>query len=774
MLRRRISILFFIFFGVLPVGAQTLPKFTLTGNVRDIDTGEELIGATIIIKEIATTGTSTNAYGFYSITLPEGNYRIVSQYVGYESQEAEVALHQNVKLDFNLLTKASQLTEVVVSSERENEKTYVPSTGVEKLNLEEISRIPVIWGERDIIKSLQLLPGVKSSTEGSSGLFVRGGGADQNLILLDEAPVYNASHLMGFFSVFNPDALKDVTLYKGNIPAEYGGRLSSVLDVKMKEGNNQKFGIDAGIGLIASRLTLQGPLKKDKGSFMISARRTYADLFLKLSGYGKNTQLYFYDLNAKTNYRLNENNRIFLSGYFGKDYLNLSEQYYLNWGNNTGTFRWNHLFNEKLFSNTSFIYSQYSYQTANNPGGNLQFTTSKIQDYHFKQDFEYFPADIGTIKFGIQSIYHTIHPSTLTSVSGVESTDLKLQRYAWENALYGSHEFEVSDQLAINYGVRLTAFSLLGPGDYFTISQGGEITDTLKYTNRTFIKTYFNVEPRIVAAYVFGNESSVKASLSRTTQNLHLLSNSNFSEPTDLWLPSSEYIKPEIADQISFGYFRNIQDNMYEFSTEVYYKKLQNQIDLRDGAQIEANTNVEKEVLSGKGRAFGLEILIKKKKGEFTGWIGYTISRTERQISQINNGKYYPARQDRLHDLSIVGIYQFNSRWSFSANWVYYTGNAATFPSGKYEINGQTVNYYTERNGYRLPAYHRLDIGATFQRKKTKKFESSWTFSLYNAYGRENPFLITFQESKDDPKKTEAVQTSLFRFVPSFTYNIKF
>ena len=752
-------------------------KYTISGYVKDGKTGEELIGAVVIIKEIPATGVSTNAYGFYSITIPEGTYTVAVQYLGYELNSQQILLKQNIKQNIILKEKSKNLDEIEVVEERKNENITKTQMGVEKLDMKEIKNIPVLFGEQDVLKTLQLLPGIQSAGEGNSGFFVRGGAADQNLILLDGATVYNASHLLGFFSVFNSDAIKDVTIYKGEEPAEYGGRLASVVDVKMNDGNDKKFGANGGIGLISSRLTLDGPIVKEKGSFIISGRRTYADMFLLLS---KDTtirkaRLYFYDLNLKANYRINDKNRLYLSGYFGQDVLGFGTTFGINWGNATGTLRWNHLFSEKLFCNTSFIFSNYDYKINVNFGGSAINIISRIQDYNLKQDYEYFINSKNKIKFGFNSIYHVIIPGAITANSSSRISSLHLpNKYGLEDAIYLSQEYKPFTKFSFEYGARFASFSLLGPGDIYTYNADGETLDTTTYRSGQNVKTYFNIEPRASANYVINEKNSVKASYGRNTQNLHLISNSTSGNPTDLWVPSSNNIKPEISDQVSLCYFRNFKENMYEFSSELYYKNMQNQVDYKNGAQLNFNATIESQLLYGNGRAYGLELLMKKKYGRFNGWISYTLSRTERQIAGINNGNYYPAKQDRTHDIAIVGIYEMSPKWTFSATWVYYTGNAVTFPSGKYQVAGQVINYYTERNGYRMPAYHRMDIGATWQTKKTAKFESSWNFSIYNVYARDNAYSITFETNPDDATRTQAVQTSLFRIVPAITYNFKF
>lgn len=771
------SLLILISFLLLNPHAKAQNKYTISGYIKDDQTGEELIGATVSIKELRNTGTTTNAYGFYSITIPEGKYIISAQFIGYTTILIPVTLNQNIKQNISLSQTLTRLEEFIVSGEKKDNNISKIQMGVEKINMREINNIPVIFGEKDILKTIQLLPGVKSAGEGNSGFYVRGGNADQNLILLDEATVYNASHLLGFFSVFNADALKDVTLYKGSQPAEYGGRLSSVLDIRMKDGNDKKFGVEGGIGLISSRLKIEGPVIKNKGSFTISARRSYADLFLKLAKDSavRQRKLYFYDLNVKANFRINNNNRVFLSGYFGKDILGFGDQLGVSWGNATVTLRWNHLFSEKLFSNTSLIFSNYDYNINTPLAGIDGEIISRIQDYNFKQDFQYFPNIKNKFKFGFNSIYHKIIPGAITTKSDLSIAELNLlHKQALDNAIYVSHEYKPFYQINFEYGMRLTSFSNLGPGDFHTYNALGEIINTVSFGTGEFVNSYFNLEPRFAANYLLNEKRSLKASYNRNTQNLHLLSNSTSGNPTDLWIPSSNNVKPEIADQISLGYFENFKDNLLEFSAEVYYKYLQNQIDFKDGAELRFNEYAESQILFGSGRAYGIEFFLKKKSGRLHGWIGYTLAKTEKKIEGINKGAYYVAKQDRTHDVSVVGIYELSKKWTLSGTFVFYTGNAVTFPGGKYEVAGQIVNYYTERNGYRMPAYHRLDLGATWQRKKTDKYESSWNFSLYNAYGRENAYTITFQVNPNDPTKTQAVQTTLFRWVPSITYNFKF
>jgi hypothetical protein len=746
-------------------------KFTIYGHISDQNTGENLIGAAITILELPFTGTYSNAYGFYSLTIPEGNYTISVQFIGYEQSAGKILLNSNLKRDFNLLPKPIEQNEVVITGEKKNDVISGTRMGVNKLSSRELETIPALLGERDALKTIQLLPGIKPAGEGNTGIFVRGGTPDQNLILLDEAPVYNASHLLGFFSIFNSDAVKDVTVFKGEMPAEYGGRLSSVLDIKMRDGNDKKFDVNGGIGLIASHLSVEGPIVKDQGSFIISARRTYVDMFLKLS---KDTtinqsRIYFYDLNAKANYKIDENNRIYLSGYFGKDVLGLGSSFGTEWGNVTGTVRWNHLFNDKLFSNSSLTYSRYDCKINIDLSGIQRNIFSRIEDISLKQDFQFYANTTHTFKFGFNSGYYSIIPGLITAQSSLPDLSL-LKRYAWENALYASDELRFSNTISFEYGIRLSSFSVLGPGTFYSINSSGTITDTLIYQSGKFVKPYFNAEPRLAVNYQLDESSSLKLSYSRNTQNLHLLSNSISGNPTDLWISNSNLVKPETADQVSFGYFRNFNDNLFELSAEVYYKYLQNQIDYRDGTDFVLNENIESQLLFGNGRAYGVELFIGKKYGRFSGWIGYTFARTERRFDQINNGDYYPARQDRTHDISIVGIYQLSEKWTASGTWIYYTGSAVTFPSGKYYISGWGyVNYYTERNGYRMPPYHRLDIAFNW-----KGINSEWIFSVYNLYARENAYSITFRPVKNNPSQIEAVRTSLFSIVPAVTYNFYF
>lgn len=751
-------------------------RFTISGTIRDQKTGETLIGATIVLSGNGTYSIISNAYGFYSITAPGNNYHLSAGFSGYQIDTSAISLSNDITRNIDLKPQATTLQEVVISAKEQNDITKT-LPGMQRISMSEIKNVPVIFGEKDILKTIQLLPGIKTAGEGSSGFFVRGGGADQNLILLDEATVYNASHLLGFFSTFNSDAIKDVTIYKGDMPAQYGGRLSSLLDIKMKDGNDKNYKVSGGIGLISSRLNVEGPIVKNKGSFMISARRTYADLFLKLSHDSDVNQsiIYFYDLNAKANYQINQNNRVYLSGYFGKDVLGYGHQFGIQWGNSTATLRWNHIFNNKLFSNTSFIYSDYNYNVSINQTTNNLAIVSRIKDLSLKEDLQYFAGNKHKINFGFNLTRHTFTPGNFkTSATSSYNSLILPDKYAFDGALYASEEWSIGNNLKINSGLRLSSFDMVGPGDFYTYDSRGNIQSTKTYSSGQIVTSYINLQPRFAATYQLDDFSSIKASYSRNVQNLHLLSNSTGSNPTDLWIPSSNNVKPELADQVSAGYYRNFSNNQYAFSAEIYFKNLQNQIDYKNGAQLVANQLVESQLVYGKGRAYGIEFYVTKKVGKLNGWISYTLSRTERKIDGINDNSWYPATQDQTHNLAVVAIYQLNKKWTISGDFVFNTGNAVTWPSGKYDVNDRTVFYYTERNGYRMPSNNRLDLSATLEGKKTKKFEGSWTFSVYNVYGRENPYFIQFQEDPNNPGKTQAVQYSLFRWVPSITYNFKF
>ncbi|MDR2125209.1 MAG: TonB-dependent receptor [Prevotellaceae bacterium] len=745
-------------------------KYTVSGTVKEKSSGEMLIGVSITIEEKANVGVITNEYGFYSLSLPQGKYTLRFSYIGYEHKLISVELNSNVTENVDL-EDGIFLQEAVVTSRKYDDNLTTSAMGTEILSMKTAAVVPVLLGEKDLVKTILLMPGMKSNGEGSNGFSVRGGTADQNLILLDAAPVYNASHLLGIFSTFNSDAIKDATIIKGNSPAQFGGRLSSVLDVKMKEGNNKTYQASGGIGLISSRLTIEGPLfQKEKSSFIISGRRTYVDIFARLSSDFKDVELYFYDLNVKANFAINNKNKIYFSGYFGKDVLAVSDLFGSNWGNATGTLRWNSVLSSKLFSNTSLIYSNYDFNLGfQNDGSEINYN-SKIKDLNLKQDFSFYPNSQNTLRFGFNLIHHNITPA---KAKGMNIVSNKNNREGLENSVYISNSLKASDKINIDYGLRFSFYSILG-GDTYNIYQNNELVESVKLANGKVDKTYYNFEPRISINYRVNNTSSLKAAYARNTQHLHLMSNSTGGSPTDQWIGNSYNIKPEIADQISFGFSKNFNENMFELNAETYYKSMQNQIDYKDGADINIVQDIESQLLFGKGRAYGLEILLKKNKGKLTGWIGYTLSKTERKINGINNDEWYNAKYDRTHDLSVVGIYNLTPQWTLSCTFIYSTGNAVTFPTGKYVLNGMTIYQYDNRNADRMPVTHRLDISLTYEVPSNGKYRSSWNFGLYNVYGRQNPYSINFKENKDNPQKIDAEQLSLFRWIPSITYNFKF
>lgn len=760
----------FLILTFLSTTSLAQDKVVLSGTVKDNQTGESIIRAIIRVKELPNIGVFSNEYGFYSISLAKGNYTISVSQVGYEMYNNKIQIDSNIINNIQLSAN-NLLKEVVVESSKKNNNLTKAQMGTETLNMVAISKVPVIFGEKDILKTLQLLPGVKSAGEGNSGYYVRGGAADQNLILLDEAPVYNASHLLGFFSTFNSDAIKDATLIKGNSPAMYGGRLSSVLDVKMKEGNNKDYVVNGGLGLISSRVSIEGPIQNDKSSFILSGRRTYADMFLKATEKFKDNILYFYDLNMKANYTINAKNKIYLSGYFGKDELGLGDTFGIDWGNKTGTIRWNKIMSNKLFLNTSLIYSDYNYNVKLKNGETNFNINSNIKDVNLKQDYTFYADPKNNLRFGFNTILHTITPSTF---SGTVTNSLSKQgRNGLENAIYLSNNYKPNNDLSFDVGLRVSAYTLMG-GDDYNIYSNGTVKSTIKLAKSSFGKTYINPEPRFTLNYRITDQNSFKAGYARNVQHLHILSNSTASSPSDQWIGNSYNIKPEISDQYSIGYVNTLNQNMFEMSTELYYKNLQNQLDYVDGAEVNTLADVESALLYGVGRAYGFEWLLKKKEGLFTGWVSYTLSKTERKIDGINQNNWYNAKQDRTHDIAVVGIYTINSKWSVSGVFVYNTGDAVTFPTGKYALQGQTLYQYASRNANRMPDNHRLDISVTYDKKRKKKIQESWNFSLYNVYGRENAYRITFQDDPNNLSRTQIIQTSLFRWVPSITYQFKF
>ncbi|NDW13418.1 TonB-dependent receptor [Bacteroides sp. 214] len=757
----------------LPIFSQ---GYKVTGMVTDAKTQETLIGVSLQVKEKPTIGAITDSRGWYDLTLPAGTHTLVVNYLGYNEKEINIRLiDKNIRQHIALSQSSIELEEVVITSERVDANVSDPQVGVTKMEIAQLNKLPVLMGERDVIKSLELMPGVRTAGEGSTGFFVRGGTSDQNMVMLDNVSVYNASHLMGFFSTFNSDVIRDVALYKGPIPAQYGERLSAILDVQQRNGDMQDYKLSGGIGLISSKLNVEGPIQKGKSSFLLGARRTYADAIARMSGVEKaaDAYLYFYDLNMKLYFALTEKDQLSVSGYLGRDKMIMKDFADMGWGNAFANIKWTHTMNSKWLLSTSLQYNRYSYDYGIEMGMDLK-GDAKISDYGLKQEYQYKPNANNMWRFGLQSIYHDIAPGDYELTSDYKDELNLLHRYSWENGLYVSNQLKLSDRLEVLYGLRLSAFSAMGKGEYYTLDEDKQVVDSTWYGAGKFVKTYFNLEPRLSAVYKLTNESSLKASYARTTQNMHLLTYTNQGTPFDRWTSSSNNIKPQISDQFTLGYYRNFANNRYEFSVEAYYKNMRNQIDYKDHAEFEAYDVIDTEILTGKGRAYGVEFMLRKRVGRLNGWIGYTLAKSEKKINGINENRWYNAYQDRTHDISVVGIYELSRKWTLSASWVYYTGNAITYPSGKYQIEGQNVMYYAERNGYRAPDYHRLDIGATLQLKKTARYESELAFSLYNAYGQRNAYMIRFKTNEDDPTKTSAYRYTLFTYVPSISWNFKF
>ncbi|MCO5268927.1 MAG: TonB-dependent receptor [Brumimicrobium sp.] len=776
----RISCALFLFF-ISTISLINAQKITISGRITDGKSGEDLFGATVVVKELSNTGASTNVYGFYSLTIPSGDYTLIYRYSGMENLEIHKNFSKDTTIHIELFTPkdVQQLEEVKITSQKGNHNITSSQMEVTRLTPDEIKTIPVIFGEQDIMKTLQLTPGVKGGGEGSSGFYVRGGGADQNLILLDESIVYNATHLMGFFSVFNSDAIKDVALYKSGIPAEYGGRASSVMDVYMRDGSLKNYSATGGIGLISSRLTVEGPIVKDKGSFIVSGRRSYADIFLKLSKQDmlKKTKLYFYDVNAKLNYKIGEKHRIYLSGYFGRDKFDFNKDFSLDWGNKTATLRWNAVISDKMFVNTSFIFSRFDYKFTVTHNELKIGMHSSITDYNLKQDYTYYINTNNTLKFGVVGIHHTFQPGSLEGdglAYGVNEIKLK-DRHGLELGAYIQNEQKIGNRIALMYGLRYSGFNYMGKGTTYEFDEEGNVTKDQDYKSWESIKYYHGLEPRASASFIITEATSIKLGYNRNFQYIHQLSNTTTSSPTDLYIPTSNNIKPQIGDQVALGFYYNFKKDEYQTSVETYYKWLQNQIDYKPMAELMLNETYENQLVYGKGRAYGIEFQVKKIKGKFTGWVNYTLSRALRKFDVIDEGAEFPARQDRIHDVNVVLMYSINKKLDVSASFVYYTGDAVTYPSAIYEIEGFKVPYIGKRNANRLPDYHRLDIGLTWYLKERKHFEHSLNFSIYNVYNRENAFSVRFTDDyKDNPKgNIEAVQTALFKIIPSITYNFK-
>lgn len=774
------------------VTSNAQEKFTLSGIVSEEKSNETLIGVNIVFPEIGT-GTTTNEYGFYSITLPKGTYSIVVSYLGYQTITETIELNDNISNNIGLAESLENLDEVIITKNIEKLNIKNPQMSVNTLTSGTIKQIPVVLGEADVIKAITLLPGVTNAGEASSGFNVRGGAADQNLILLDEAIIYNSSHLFGFFSVFNPDAIKDIRLYKGGIPSRYGGRVSSVLDIYQKEGNSKTFNLNGGIGLVASRLLAEGPLKKDKGSFLVGGRSSYAHLFFPI--FDLKNVAYFYDLNTKLSYKLNDRNNIYLSGYFGRDVFEIQDSFENTYGNSVINFRWNHLFSDKLFSNLSLIYSDYYYSL------NLNFVEfdwiSGIQNFNLKYDLKHYLNDKLKLEYGLNSIYYRFNPGEINPTSessGINPLKL-IDKFAFENAVYVDVEHKISNKLALSYGLRFSTFLRLGQdelnvyannrpvifNDNLKIYEKADPIDTETFKRRDVIADFYNLEPRFSIAYQITSNSSVKASYNRMSQYLHLLSNTNSPTPLDVWSPSGKYIKPQLLDQFAIGYFKNFNNDDYSLEFEGFYKTIKNRIDYIDGADLIANNAIEQVILNGKARAYGLELLLRKNSGRFKGWLAYTLSKSEQQTKGItpnelgiNNGDWYNTPHDKTHDISVTTSYKLNDRWEISSNFLFQTGQPATFPNGQYVYNGIVIPNYGQRNTNRLPSYNRLDISFKYQPKQSvnKKWQGHWVFGVYNVYNRKNAASINFSQNATTGVN-EATRLSIFGIVPSISYNFK-
>jgi hypothetical protein len=768
-------------------------KVTLSGVVSDINNNETLIGVSVYIAEL-NIGTYTNEYGFYSITLPKGSYTTQISYVGFTTIVEKIEINQNVKKNFGLKESNQELNEVVITKNIYRNNIKKPEMSVNKLSVNTIKQMPAILGETDLIKSILTLPGVTNAGEGQSGFNVRGGSADQNLVLLDEATIYNTSHLFGFFSVFNTDAIKDIKLYKGGIPSRFGGRVASVLEIYQKDGNSTDFHMNGGIGIISSRLLAEGPIVKNKGSFLLAGRSSYAHLFLKLTD-NKNSA-YFYDLNTKLSYKLNDNNNLYVSGYFGRDVFSLNESFVNTYGNSVFNVRWNHLFSNKLFSNLSVIYSDYYYGlTLDFIGFNWE---SSVKNYNFKYDLKHYISEKVKLYYGANTIYYDFNPGKIeptNSNSGINPDQLA-KKYAFEPSAYIDVEQQITDKLAVNYGLRYSRFYRLGNeeinlyannqavvyNENFQVYEKATPIGTQYYKKNETIAQFGNLEPRFSIAYTINENNSIKASYNRMSQYLHLISNTQSPTPLDVWTPSDYYLKPQILDQVAFGYFKNFKNDDYSLEIETFYKKLKNRVDYIDGADLIANDDLEQVVLNGEARAYGLEILARKNNGKLNGWISYTLSRSEQRTpgrndveTGINNGEWYKTGWDKLHNISVTSMYKLNEKWSFSSIFSLQSGQPVTYPNGQYQYQGITVPTYGLRNENRLPTYHRLDISATLvpEKNKNRNWYGEWVFGIYNVYSRKNAASISFRQNQDSGNN-EAVRLSIFGIVPSVTYNFKF
>jgi hypothetical protein len=774
-------------FIVMSTVAWSQDKVTLNGYIKDADNGEELIGVTVYVPQLKA-GAVTNAYGFYSITLPKGTYEIQFSYLGYKFQSLTLELSGDVAHNVELQTEATVIDEVVITDKRVDENVVSLQMSKNTLDLNQVRKLPALFGEIDIVKNIQMLPGVLTAGEGTSSFYVRGGSADQNLILNDEAPIYDPSHLFGLFSVFNADVIKDSELYKGGIPARFGGRLSSILEVRTKDGNNKNLNVAGGIGSMASRVMVEGPITKEKSSFIVSARRSYIDLFLKAAN--QDNLVHFYDVNAKVNWKTNNKNRFFAAFYAGRDVFNFSDEFGFAWGNKTGTFRWNHLFNERLFSNTSVIVSNFDYKLElEDPATGFKWL-SNLQEVSVKNDLSYFINTNHELTFGYHITGRRFSPGRISPNSeGSIFTEVELQHlYALDHALYVSDQHRVSEKITLDYGLRLSIFQNIGKSDVYLYEDPQDNininrTDTLHYGAWENIKTYVNVEPRVALRYILGEGQSAKISYNRMVQNTHLIAAGTVPVPFNTWNPSGYYLEPQLADQVAAGYFRNFSNNTYEFSAEAYYKDIKNVTDFADNADIFFNQDLSTEFRQGKAWAYGVELMLNKPRGKLTGSVGYTLSKAMRKIPGVNLDRAFAANYDRRHVVNIQAAYDMNERWTLGATFTYSTGRPITLPTGKFEYQNYRPDVITERNGYRLPAFHRLDLSATYTPRKnsTRRWKGQWVFSVYNAYNRQNPFTIYTRITKNDDGDTigdgytkEARMIYLFPILPSVTYNFKF
>ncbi|SHL36572.1 TonB-dependent Receptor Plug Domain [Chitinophaga jiangningensis] len=787
------KVIYLLLLFTVPLWVYAQEKVTLSGIVTMKTSTETITGASIYIPE-AKVSTVTNAYGYYAVTLPKGDYTIVVSCVGFERIEEHISLTQNTKTNYAMPDKSKTLAEVVIKSGSVVSDVRKPEMSVNKLSIATVKKIPAVMGEVDVLKAILQLPGVSTAQEGATGFNVRGGAVDGNLVLLDEAVVYNTSHLFGFFSVFNADVIRDLKLYKGGIPANFGGRTSAVLDIYQKEGNNKAFHVNGGIGAVSGRLLAEGPIVQEKSSFVVAGRASYAHLFMKLAD--NPNAISFYDVNAKLNFTLNDHNRLFLSGYFGKDNMDFNNFFSNTYSNSFFNLRWNHIFSEKLFSNASVIYSKYDY------GLKIKYAgidwVSDIRNINFKYNFNHRLSDKLTLCYGVNSIYYQFNPGTIKpmdSTSPVNADQIE-KKYAWENALYLSAEQELTGKISLVYGLRYSNFRRVGPqhvNNYMNnqavifnpalqIYEEGVPTSKRYYAKNKKIIDFGNLEPRLSVSFSINEDQAVKASYNRMCQYIHLISNTASVSPLDIWAPSDQYLLPEILDQWALGYFRNLGNGKYSLETEAFYKRTKNKADYIDGAELIANKAIERVLLNGEARAYGLELMLKKNTGRLTGWLSYTLSRAEQRTPGrnadepgINNGEWYRANYDKTHNLSLTAAYQATSKWSFGGNFTYQTGKAATYPVGKYQYQDITIANYGIRNGNSLPAYHHLDLSATYIPKpdSKKKWKGEWIFSIYNVYGRNNTAAVLFEQNKETGA-SEAKRISIFGIIPGVTYNFSF